>query len=314
MPSGSVNFTFLFEGSGVLSYCDLYLDDHLKESFSEPQFGVLNSLEVRNVSVGRHHWKVVCFADMLTEQASDEGFVVLFRAGKYGGRTTDLNLVDDLSRVEGFTLEDSFGGLILFNEPLDLSEGIDFDEFVKIEHNRIEVDSEAVPELNASANLTFYGLEFENPVILRDGVFCGDCEGVNGSKGLTFKVNHFSSYTVSENSALRLFDTTDDSEKYVSQSVTFYANYTNVSDGSSITGFAFCNVTFPDSSEVNMLYNAGSGMYEYSRSFGDAGTYLFDVKCYGAEDGFTNLEDNDTYTILPAGAGGKVNGANVTAL
>ncbi|MFH1801966.1 MAG: hypothetical protein ABH864_00780 [archaeon] len=309
IQNGSANFLFGFEGNKQLSYCEVYLDDLLKGSFLASEF---EEVGVSNVSAGRHDWRVVCFDDSDVKWVDEAGSAVFFKALEYGGRTTNLDSVDDLSRVINFTLEDSYNGMIVFGSSVNLSGGFDFDQFVRIQHNLIAVDSSSLPELNVPATLTFYDLDFENPVILRDGVVCEDCQLVEGGEGFTFKVGHFSSYTVSENSALHLFDTTDSEGKYVSESVTFYANYTNVTDSSPITGSAFCNVTFPDSSEVEMPYNAGSGMYEYSRSFSDPGTYLFEVKCYGADDGFTSLSGNDTYTILQQGVGGGVNGANVT--
>jgi hypothetical protein len=308
-------FSFLFNGYASVGYCDLYLDNFLRKSFLQPEFGLWNSLEIENVSAGKHDWKVICLDNSSDERLNKQGNAVFFKKSKYGGKSTDLSLIEDLSQVFNFTLENSQNGMVSFDMPLDLSNGIDFDKVVTISHNYIEIDSSAAPELNAPAIVSFYSVDVQHPVILRDGKACDECQILSNQNGnLIFRVNHFSSYTSSENSQLMIFDDTDNSLRYPGQIVSFFANYTNISNGQEIQGGgAYCNVTFEDSGTVNMPYNAARGLYEYNRTFSSAGVFSYNVDCYGLPLGFTNLDTNDDSVISP-NINSNVKGANVSEI
>jgi hypothetical protein len=90
-------------------------------------------------------------------------------------------------------------GRIDFIDNVSISRDIDFTDKVRVEDNYIFVNSSYLSEFNVSANLTFYNLVFNNPRILRDGIFCTDCVKLNYTNGtLVFNVSGFSTYTSEE--------------------------------------------------------------------------------------------------------------------
>jgi len=98
----------------------------------------------------------------------------------------------------GPVFENSGYGKISFQEPVNLSGGIDSSN-INISFNRIEVNSTALPELNMPATLTLYDLTFSDPRILKDGSVCTDCNEVSYSGGdLVFNVTSFSVYSAEE--------------------------------------------------------------------------------------------------------------------
>lgn len=91
-----------------------------------------------------------------------------------------INITDDLDPTDNF---------------------VDIDSNIKISFNRIEVNSENLPNFNKSAELTLYGLTFNNPRILKNGESCLDCSIVSYNKGtgdLKFIVNSFNVYSADE--------------------------------------------------------------------------------------------------------------------
>lgn len=93
--------------------------------------------------------------------------------------------------------------------------------------------------------------------------------------------------------------------RYAGQNVTFYANFTNVTDGSPIMplGGTNCNITFNTTGSwlgpFNMTYDSGTGIYAYNSSFSWKGLFDFNISClsnssFGNE--WLNLTDNFTIT------------------
>ncbi len=195
----------------------------------------------------------------------------------------------------------------------------------------IDVNSEGLhDDLNSSADLTLYGLEFENPpVIFSDGKICEDCAIIDYADGeLLFNVMHFTNYSAGANANLTIWDQTDsmpygNGYALVNEQAYFYANYSNITSGQVITG-ADCNISFSDSSG-DLVYNSTKKLYEYNRSFSSAGTYNYNVTCN--KTGYEALTTSDSITISSLnltsgcveltgsgryGLGSDLTGANIT--
>jgi hypothetical protein len=119
----------------------------------------------------------------------------------------------------------------------------------------------------------------------------------------------FSSYTISDNSQLQIWDQTDSNISlydadgdiiYYGQNVTFYANYTNKTSGVSITGIP-CQIRFNISSNwteyTNMSYNNSVSLYTHSRSFTSPANYSWQTDCNGSASGFDELNTTDIVII-----------------
>jgi hypothetical protein len=73
----------------------------------------------------------------------------------------------------------------------------DLNEFIKIEKNRVEVDSDIAPGLNKSAVVVLYDIDIEDPIILKDGVYCDECKVISyGGGEFIFYVPHFTTYSL----------------------------------------------------------------------------------------------------------------------
>lgn len=118
---------------------------------------------------------------------------------------------EDLQNLSDVFFKYEKKGGIFFNVPINLTKNLDslensmnFDDFINVSYNHIEIDSENLPGLNESALLYLEGLPFSNPRILMDGVVCPStvCSEVNYSGGaFYFNVNHFTTYSTEETPA-----------------------------------------------------------------------------------------------------------------
>ncbi len=116
----------------------------------------------------------------------------------------------------------------------------------------------------------------------------------------------FSAYTVADNAQLLTWDQTDSNSslydasgasKTTSDTVTFYANYSNTTSGApiNITG-SYCEFNTTGVSSTNMTYSASRGLYSYSTSISTAATHSWTVRCFG-NSVFDDLNATDNITI-----------------
>jgi len=94
-------------------------------------------------------------------------------------------------------------GRIQFLQNLNLSSDLNLAERIKVLDKKIWINSSLIPQFNKSAQLTFTGVGFSNPIIKIDGVDCPDtkCQNVtfNQTTGqYTFNVTSFSLYEIVE--------------------------------------------------------------------------------------------------------------------
>ena len=139
-------------------------------------------------------------------------FVILYDEyfGSLKGISTNFNQssYEDIQILSGIVLENTDWGKIEFNETINLTNDLvfndnllDLDNHTNISNNRIELNSTAIPNFNKSVTLYLYNLTFSNPRVLRDGVVCSDsvCTEVSYSSGtFVFTVTGFSVYSAEE--------------------------------------------------------------------------------------------------------------------
>jgi hypothetical protein len=237
----------------------------------------------------------------------------LVKYSKFKGATTDFEKhyinVSSLRKLPNVTLERPGVGRIHWNNSLNVLKA-DLDSNIQILPGKISVRSEILDSsFNSSATLTIYGLSMEDPIILKNDHICVECQLQSYSDGvLTFDVKGFSNYTVVENTSLSIWNTNEHSEslyndtiiKYVGQNITFYANYSDISDGVPIID-ADCSISFSNdvSSSFPMIYNGVIGVYVYTNIFTNNDTYKYNITCN--KTGFRTLNLSEDVVVESAG-------------
>lgn len=287
------NTEFNYKVSSVndIKECKLLIDDEIILSSNSILLNDnVNTFIVDEVILGKHYWNVICEDVIVNVKTSEKRKIFILENGSYDfhGNISDV----DFEKVLNFSIRSSGFGLISFLVPINLSNSDNISDYVVIRKNFISIDSENIPELNKPAILTFYGLEIENPVILKNGEVCKDCEVIGYENGeLIFKVNSFSNYSATENSQLEIWDDSDKLFK-VSGNLSFYANYTDISDDTPITG-ATCEINFSDMNGF-MTYNAGLGLYIFNRTITNGITW-YNISCDHGSYTAINLSDYASY-------------------
>jgi hypothetical protein len=305
----NVTVSFSSADASVVDHCAIRLDGSTVATAFNVTNWQANVLDLTQLSAGVHSWRVACFDLYGHQNVSIPRDFVVIPTINFSGASTDLTAVSNLSSVSNFTLEIPTTGRISFMQPVDLSMGPDLDNFVQIGSDFVEINSQQIPSLNVPAVLSIYNTTFQHPVILRDGVYCDDCTVLDTNGLVSFLVPHFTRYVVSENARLHMYDTTDFQARQAGQSVTIYANYTNVTNNGAITG-ATCTATFSDTGSQTMVYNGGSLQYEYARSFSTVGVHSAFVNCVAS--GFTTLNGTEYVSITNPSAR-QPNGATVVS-
>lgn len=118
-----------------------------------------------------------------------------------GSSTTDLSKVTDLSNIQAFTLENSYGKIV-FEQNVDISNIIDLTNIVKIEQNLVAIDSSKAPSLNKIAKITLQNTGITDVIIKKSSSFgnsgtftdCTNCNAKVSNGIVTFTANSFSTY------------------------------------------------------------------------------------------------------------------------
>jgi len=300
--------TFIYNVSdeSPIGSCKLILNDITQDTNTSIERDTTQQFTLSQLNSGTYNWHINCSDINNYENSSETRTITIAPSYDFSGLTTDLSQVN-IESIPNLVLEKPTFGLINFSETINLSGGANINGYVTISNNFIEIDSNNLPQLNKSATLTLYNLSIQNPVILKNGFPCSDCEiqSFTADKNLTFTVQSFSNYSASENSQLEIWDDTDYTRTY-GRDITFYANYTNTTSNQPITG-ADCYINFSDTSS-NMQYEADSGLYEYNRTF-SVGVHYFNITCSAADYTSLNLTD---YASVDSSDG--PNGANVTVI
>lgn len=170
----------------------------------------------------------------------------------FDGDSTNLKIssYEEIQNISNLTFEKINKGKIVFNEVVNLTNDsipddnlLDLNSNVKIEFNRIEINSALLPNLNKSATLTLYNLTFNNPRILKDGSVCPEtiCQKVSYSSGnLIFNVTHFSVYSSEETPVIFLgggsggggsSQASTKTNKTETEKQVYFVSYENISKG-----------------------------------------------------------------------------------
>lgn len=204
---------------------------------------------------------------------------------------------------ESISIKNTDFGEILFSERISGS-SLNLNNIVSISDNYAYVDS-SNSGFNKSAIISLYNLNYDYPLVLRDGFVCVDCNILSNSAGvISFSVSHFSGYSIGDNAILEVFDDSDISASF--EDTKFYANYTNRTSNLPITT-ASCNITYNGSSEL-MSYNVSLGLFENIKTL-PVGVHIYDIFCSAI--GYSSLNASDYATI---GSFSGPNVANVTVL
>ena len=125
-----------------------------------------------------------------------------FNVSEWGNETTNFSEFSDegLANLESVVFANGYGR-ILFLGVVGILEDLILDGNVVISNNSVFINSSELLEFNVSAELSLYGLDFDVPRVLRDGVVCSDYVVGNYSNGtVVFNVSGFSEYVVEEGS------------------------------------------------------------------------------------------------------------------
>jgi len=130
---------------------------------------------------------------------------------------------------------------------------------------------------------------------------------------LWFNVSRFAAYAGGQpyNATLVIWDDTDSQggshNRSSGESVGFFANYTNSTNGGPINGSGiWCNISFFNVSgsgswtaPANMSYDpVNNGSYNYTMTFWNPGTYYWNVTCDGSTQSYVVLNVTDSITIM----------------
>ncbi|MGC9309831.1 MAG: TIGR03790 family protein, partial [Candidatus Nanoarchaeia archaeon] len=123
-----------------------------------------------------------------------------------GNETTNIKILKDKTNVSDLILHKDYELKIDFFENINVS-GLNLDELVDSRKGKVSINSSLAPELNKSANITFYNNPaqgFVNPFISRDGERCNPttnppCYNFTplDAETVIFNVTGFSTYAMS---------------------------------------------------------------------------------------------------------------------
>ena len=226
----------------------------------------------------------------------------------YSGNTTNITSVSNYTDLPEFTIDVPGKGMIRWISPVNIT-GYNIDAYSGISSNFVMVDTSQLSGLNLSANISLYNLPYQKaPAIYEDGAYCSQCGLISYSGStLIFNVTHFTNYTTGVNSNLTAWDSLDPDTPFynISRGVVgtmtgFFANYTNSTSGSAISGASEgCSINFttsPASSPQEMAYNSTTQLYQYNRSFSAKGQYDYNINCTSAD--YEPINASDSISIL----------------
>jgi hypothetical protein len=234
----------------------------------------------------------------------------------FGGGTTDFTSELDLQNVSTPILENTTYGRLQWNgSGLDVA-GADFNSYVFFGNGTVSVGSSHLSStLNSSANITLYGLSYAYiPVLYSDGSLCTNCTILSYSgHNLAFTVPHFTNYSAGPNTNLSIYSLFEGGNVSKLTPITFYANYTNATDGSHVAG-ATCLIAFDDATSGTMI-DTGS-IYNFTKlaGFATTGIHLWNVICN--KTGYETLTAYDSILVGPLNLSGNQTSlymANVTS-
>jgi len=264
----SIIFTYQVTTNTTVNSCSLIADGVNVSTETSVISLFPQNITWENPLAGSIDWGMDCI-DSTGKRSSltTENILVTAMTG-FDGNSTNLTDVD-IENVTNFTIDKQVYGMIKFITNVNLSGTGNINSHISIQRNSIEIDTSALPQLNASAQLTIRGIIVENPVIYRDGSVCDDCAIVDqGYDYVIFNVSHFTLYTVG-GSPVEIVKTGQLTETAAGSSVGQGANVTMMNLSATVStdrwqGF-FGNVS--GSVQIglgfNIFYDFGTGTVQY---------------------------------------------------
>jgi uncharacterized membrane protein YgcG len=199
---GNMSFSYNVSDSSSVSNCSLIINGRINSTDISITKGTRLIFLINNTAVGKYNWSINCTDSLgfVGESPTRVFSIQNLPTSKFNGTLTNLSAID-IRNITNLVIATSGFGKINFSVPVDLSESFDFNNFINISFNKIELDSSALGALNKSATLQIAGLTFSNPKILADGNECPEsiCKKVSYTDGiLTFNVSHWTSYSSEE--------------------------------------------------------------------------------------------------------------------
>lgn len=203
-PHGNITFLYNVSDLSNVNNCSLIINGKINRTENSISKNTPIYFIVNNTDIGVYNWSINCTDSLGFNSSSEERVFSVFLMTNFNGSTNNLSKIS-VANVTHFILETTGFGKINFSEGLDLlSQGFDFNRYINISFNKIELNSTVLLALNKSATLQLVGLTFSNPRIARDGFVCPEtiCKKLSYSSGvLTFNVSHFTSYSAEETPA-----------------------------------------------------------------------------------------------------------------
>jgi subtilisin family serine protease len=196
-----------------------------------------------------------------------------------------INSIPKLNPAQN-SIENPGKSKIQFPESTDLK---DFDAF-SIGHNFISLDASAYPQYSKPAAITFYNLIFgKMPVILKNGIFCSNCNVSDYNNGtLLFSIQGFSNYSSDVNAQLAISNDVNGTAR-INQNIVVYANYSSKPTNHVIAGECVISM---NNSDYPMILNS---TYSYNQSFPAWGQYNYNITC--SSDDFETLSISDSINV-----------------
>jgi len=206
--NGSIDFVFNVNSSINVTNCSLYFNGNLNQTNSSMVKETNTSFSLSGLGIAMYNWSIRCYDNVSNFSNSDNLVFAVVDTEEFNGETTNFTQVN-MSNITNLVLDNPAQGVINFTESIDLSNGANFTDHVNVSFNRIEINSTALPSLNAGARLSLYNLTFTTPRILKDNAICSDCTEVSYSGGtLVFDVTGFSVYSAEETPVSDVAETT----------------------------------------------------------------------------------------------------------
>ncbi|MBI2559199.1 hypothetical protein HYW20_07805 [Candidatus Woesearchaeota archaeon] len=199
-PNGNATFAYNVTDSGTVDNCSLIINSKINMTDMSAAEDATVYFKLNNTQIIPYNWSVNCTDSSGNIGQSPERRFVTCYATHFDGATTNLS-ASDIRNVSHFIVESSSYGRINFSDNVSMEQCYDFDSFINISSNKIQLDSSALTSFNRSATLMLYGLGFSNPRILIDGQVCSSdaCSRISYSGGtLVFNVTHFTAFSSEE--------------------------------------------------------------------------------------------------------------------
>ncbi|KHO45160.1 hypothetical protein J4460_04680, partial [Candidatus Woesearchaeota archaeon] len=297
---GEITFAYNVTDSSNITNCSLIIGGKINITNMTITKDTRQEINIGNLKAGMINWNINCSdAPGNINTSENRTLHIIITTGFEN--TTNTSTITDIENVP-LMIEKQSIGKISYQEPINLSGGMNISALINITTNSIAIDTNTEPRLNKSANLTLYNLNYtQTPVVTKDEATClePECSIFSYSNGeLSFNVSHFTNYQTEANAQLTIWDDTDDGTVIQNNIIRFYANYSKTTDATPITiAGTNCSIKFNDTNDalVNMTYESSSKLWKFNTTYATAGNYLFNISCNATSYEQINL--TDTFNI-----------------